>query len=282
MPTQSALQNPTTGLPTSSRPVLGADGRGSTHDRDGSPDGRDDWHTTAARPDGHGRRRARSGGVMMAGQMADRVKALGHQAGDSRRRSVLIIAIGLVVVVALGTIGALSGWFASGPDTPSTTTSNGPGPASAAPTPLIAVQEYRDRGIEVNVPKNWTKSGSGTYVDYADPASNGTRKIRINITDSTGTAQGFLSSAEANLKKPSVCPTPYKRLGLVDTQLAGKAGAQLEYTCGNAPSMRHGIWDVIISGGKAYSFYLTVPDDQFAESKVIFEEMVHSFQLIAS
>jgi hypothetical protein len=43
--------------------------------------------------------------------------------------------------------------------------------------------------------------------------------------------------------------------------------------------MRHGIWGAVIVDGKAYHFYLTVPDAQFAASKVIFDEMVRSFQL---
>ena len=32
--------------------------------------------------------------------------------------------------------------------------------------------------------------------------------------------------------------------------------------------------------GKAYHFYLTVPDARFADSKIIFDEMVRSFQFV--
>ena len=53
----------------------------------------------------------------------------------------------------------------------------------------------------------------------------------------------------------------------------------LEYTCGTGGSARHGMWGAIISGGKAYSFYLTTKDSQFAGSKAIFDEMAKSFDL---
>jgi len=144
--------------------------------------------------------------------------------------------------------------------------------------PLIAIQEYRDRGIAVNVPKDWKKSGSGSYVDFSDPA--GGRKIRINIEAASGTAQRFFQTAETGLKKPSICPSPYKRVALVDAKLAGKDGAQLEYTCGSSNGMRHGIWRAVVVDGKAYHFYLTVPDTQFADSKIIFDEMTRSFAFV--
>ncbi len=43
--------------------------------------------------------------------------------------------------------------------------------------------------------------------------------------------------------------------------------------------MRHGVWRAISHNGKAYSFYLSTTDARFEESKVIFDEMVRSFEL---
>jgi hypothetical protein len=144
--------------------------------------------------------------------------------------------------------------------------------------PLIPVQEYRDnRGIVLNVPKDWKRSNGGSYVDFTDPA--GGRKVRINVENASGNAQKFLQSAESGLKSPSRCPSPYHRVGLKAAPLAGRDGAELEYTCGSADGMRHGIWRAVVVDGKAYHFYLTVPDAHFAESKVIYDEMVRSFRL---
>ena len=128
----------------------------------------------------------------------------------------------------------------------------------------------------VNVPKEWTKSATSSYVDFVE--AGGARKIRINVETTTLTAQKFLNNAETGLKKPSICPTPYARVALIDSELAKQPAAQLEYTCGSGDTKRHGIWQAVVVDGKAYHFYLTVPDSRFDESKVIFEEMLRSFR----
>jgi hypothetical protein len=38
----------------------------------------------------------------------------------------------------------------------------------------------------------------------------------------------------------------------------------------------------VVTGGKAYSFYLTTKESQFAESKPIFDEMIGSYALQSS
>lgn len=241
--------------------------------------GTDEWQPSEGQREA-GRRRARSGGAIMAEQMAGRVKALGREARQPANRTRTAIFAGIAVVVLLGAVGALSGWLSGGTDAaaqPPTATATPP----TTPMALLPVQEYKDHGIALNVPKDWTRSAAGTYVDFVDPASNGTRKVRINIDDYSASPEKFLASAEAQLKKPNVCPSPYKRAGLTDAPLTGKPGGQLEYTCGAAASMRHGIGQVVVVNNKAYYFYLTVPDSQFAESKVIFQEMVRSFQFLA-
>ena len=130
--------------------------------------------------------------------------------------------------------------------------------SSAPPTPLIDAQEYRDRGIAVNVPKAWTRSGAGSYVDFTDPAS--ARWIRINIEATSATAMQFLRNAETGLRNPSRCPSPFTEVGLREATLGGQPGAELEYTCGAADAKRHGIWRAVVVNGSAYHFYLTVPD----------------------
>ena len=115
-------------------------------------------------------------------------------------------------------------------------------------------------------------------MDYTDPAS--ARKIRINIERDRPPRSGSCACAETGLRNPSPLPVPYSRVGLTETTLAGQAGAELEYTCGDGDAKRHGIWRAVVRDGKAYHFYLTMPDAQFAESKIIYDELVRSFQFV--
>ncbi len=211
-------------------------------------------------------------------QVAGRVRALGREAGAGRNRARFVVAAGLVGLILLVGIAAWAGWF-SGDSAPPDGPPGASGPAASAPaTPLIDAQEYRDRGIAVNVPKAWTRSGAGSYVDFTDPAS--ARWIRINIEQTGATAMQFLRNAETGLQNPSRCPAPFTEVGLREAELGGRPGAELEYTCGTGDTKRHGIWRAVVVDGSAYHFYLTVPDARFAESKIIFDEMVRSFQFV--
>ena len=223
-----------------------------------------------------GRRRARSSSAMLAEQVAGRVRALGREAGPGGNRTRMVVAAGLVGVLLLVGAAVWSGWFSD--DTPAPPPGASGSASSVPPTPLIDAQEYRDRGIAVNVPKAWTRSGAGSYVDFTDPAS--ARWIRINIEATSATAMQFLRNAETGLRNPSRCPSPFTEVGLSETTLGGQPGAELEYTCGAAEAKRHGIWRAVVLNGSAYHFYLTVPDARFAESKIIFDEMVRSFQFV--
>ena len=56
----------------------------------------------------------------------------------------------------------------------------------------------------------------------------------------------------------------------------------LEYKCGTGEQARHGLWGAVIAGGKAYSFFLTSNESQFAASKPIFDQMIKTYALQAS
>ena len=78
------------------------------------------------------------------------------------------------------------------------------------------------------------------------------------------------------------CAAPYNRVALrdgADITLADQKAAELEYTCGTGGQTRHGIWRVTVQNGKAYQFFLTVPDNLYAASKPIYDEMVRSYRL---
>jgi len=195
----------------------------------------------------------------------------------SRVRVALAGAVAALLVVVV----AVSVW----PD-PDQSAGGAPqaGASSAPPAdqPLFPeVQAAQYGAISVNVPAGWTRNEGGVYVDFLDPEADGARKVRLLIESLDTTPRRMLENAEKNLKKPTTCPAPYARVDLRDTTLAGHPAAELEYTCGEGEKARHGIWRAIVVDGKAYSFYLTVPDARFAESKVIYDEMVRSFELTA-
>jgi eukaryotic-like serine/threonine-protein kinase len=153
------------------------------------------------------------------------------------------------------------------------------GPTTAPAAAQFPTQQYDDRGISVNVPKGWTRKASGVWVDYIDPEDK-LRKVRILVESSKATPEKFLSVAESGLQSRSTnCPKPYDRVDLKTTQIAGRDGAVLEYTCGEGSAARHGMWGAVIEGGKAYSFYLTTKESRFADSKPIFDEMMSSYAL---
>ncbi len=154
-------------------------------------------------------------------------------------------------------------------------------PTADATAPLVPSQKYTDKGISVSVPQAWTSSQGSTYVDYVEPGDSG-RRLRINV-ENAGTQDAHQAAVAAShgLNNPARCRTPYREVAIKDVQQAGRPAAELEYTCGDGPDMRHGIWRFVVAGGKSYNFFLSVPDGKFKESKVIYDEMVRSFQFNA-
>jgi len=186
-----------------------------------------------------------------------------------------------VLVLFLG-IGAATGLFSGDGDkngqTPSARGSSAPAAAK------FEVEAFtHPGGITVNVPKGWVKKQQGNatapYFDLTDP-NDANRRIRVNIEKASSTPKAFLESAENRLKTtPNSCEQPYAHVDLQEGKLDGQPSAVLEYTCGAADHLRHALWDAVVVNGKAYHFFVTVPDTKFAESKAIFEEMVRTFKL---
>ncbi|MCY1140806.1 protein kinase [Actinoplanes sp. Pm04-4] len=207
-------------------------------------------------------------------------KAVTTVKGWPRKQQLIAGGGALAVVVLLIVVFSLVGSGSNDPGTPQA------GPTAAAVKPAaLPTQQYNDRGITVAVPKAWTrKSSGGVWVDYVDPA-DAKRKVRILVEDasSRATPQSFLGVAENTLRTKSAnCPKPYAQVGLTDTKIAGRDGAVLEYKCGTGEQARHGLWGAVIAGGKAYSFFLTSNESQFAASKPIFDQMIKTYALQAS
>ncbi len=187
---------------------------------------------------------------------------------------------GLAVVLLLGGILLATG----GGDKPGTGQVARPGPADPGTVPAsFATQDHTGKGFTVKVPKGWERRTSGgVWVDYVDPADS-RRKVRVLVETGTAEPRRFMEVAERNLKKKdSSCIKPYDRLNLTAVETAGRPSAELEYTCGSGDAMRHGVWREVTVNGKMYSFYMTVAEARFAESRPIFDEMVKSFSVSAA
>jgi hypothetical protein len=190
------------------------------------------------------------------------------------RGRVVLAASAFVAVTLLAVLTVALFSAGSEPRTP-------PGGRTTDPNkPLFAaVQAYRDKGITVNVPRGWTQSASGTFVDYTDPADPG-RRARIDVENAnTANARQVAAAASNGLADPRRCRAPYRQVRIRDLKVDGHSAAELEYTCGSGAQMRHGIWRFVVADGKSYNFFVTVPDSRFPESRVIYDEMVRSFQL---
>jgi len=237
------------------------------------------------RRDHVGRRRAPSRTSRITNRVTSELRGLRRDGGQLTERGIryltaprnrprVIVAAGLLTILLVLAIAALSGAF--GGDAPPPTTPDDA--ASPTATPLIEVQEFRERGIAINVPASWERSGASSYVDYRDPTS--LRWVRINIEPTGASAIDLLRAAGDRLRDPTVCTSPYMEVGLVEATLGGLTGAELEYTCGGGEGMRHGIWRAVVRDGTAYHFYLSSLDVDFAASRIIYDEMVRSFQFV--
>ncbi|BBH64775.1 hypothetical protein ACTI_14600 [Actinoplanes sp. OR16] len=156
--------------------------------------------------------------------------------------------------------------------------------ASAAPpadTPFETQPFKGGAPISVQVPAGWTRSTGGTYVDYVNP-DNTSVKVRILVEKGSIAPTRFVNeTAPGTLKKSKNCPKPYAQGETVEVEVSGNPGAQFEYTCGDGEARRHGIWRMTTVGNRMYSFYLTTPEANFAESKKYFDKMAETFQITA-
>jgi len=157
-----------------------------------------------------------------------------------------------------------------------------PAPTASAAAPSVETQAFSGKGVSVQVPKGWQRQTGGVYVDFIDPEDNG-RKVRVLAEDWKGNSISWAEFASRNLRKKAAesktCPAPYAEVSVTEQKLAGEPAGELEYTCGEGDSMRHGVWRGAVKNGKVYSFYLSSTDARFAESKPIFDAMVQSFQI---
>ncbi|MEV0730813.1 protein kinase [Polymorphospora sp. NPDC050346] len=189
------------------------------------------------------------------------------------RKIQLAAAGGLVVLLLIGAFVVFNGSDNEAPSTP-------PVVAPTEPAgPAFEVQTHAERGLSVNVPKDWKQTGTGVWIDFTDPEDSG-RRVRILVEKANTDPMRFLQAAAGRLdKNASSCAKPYNQIVLRQVELAGQPAAELEYTCGDGETKRHGVWQAVIANGTAYSFYLTSPEARFEESRPVFDEMTRTFQV---
>ncbi len=191
-------------------------------------------------------------------------------------RSRMAVAGGLAAVLVLVTIVTVSA--SGGNGTPAARSSASTAPTAAA----FAARPFKDdaHGYSLEVPVDWKQQAAGTYYDFTDPKDTG-RRMRTNVEKAGNSAADFIRAvANEQSKHPEKCATPFNPIAQrTDVTLAGRPAAELEYTCGQGTAMRHYLWRATVLSGKAYEFYLSVPDSRFAESKVIYDHAAETYKL---
>jgi hypothetical protein len=221
------------------------------------------------------------------GGSSERVRAVASSTGSWLMNTVrrmpggvqVGVAAALTAIVLLGVVIAI----ASRGDTPG---SNAAPPATTAPTteppadtPPFEVQPYSGRGIEINLPAQWQGIDNErlVYVDFVDPA-DASVGVRLLAEEWSGDAPRLIEVAEGNIQSNPACPA-YQRVAITEVEAADRAGAQLEYTCGEGVELRRARWVTVVADGTAYSFRFTAPEAIFAERQAIFDELLRSFQV---
>jgi hypothetical protein len=246
----------------------------------------DPWRTAphpAARPSRRDRHRAtRDDSPLaqvgaLAGQAVTRVR---DAVRGLPRQARIAAAVGLAAVILVGVVVLIGG----GEDEPDVSAGQQPAgdQASADPAdgPPFEVREFADRGIAINLPAAWEQTESTEIrVDFGDPADTRNRRLRLLFERSDRGSREFVENAAEHGIRNN-CPQPYERVELADFELAGLPATRLEYTCGSGDEARHALWATVVRDGTAYSFFVTLPPDQFEECKAIFDEMVRTFRFV--
>jgi hypothetical protein len=184
--------------------------------------------------------------------------------------AVLAIAVAVAIAVPLGLFDG--GSPAKAPTTQPT--------ASASPEPPLAMTQVTDRGITVDLPKDWKVSRSGGYTDFTDP-TDGISRIRV-LAEPASTAKALVTSADKRFSTvKSVC-TAYERAGdFVPIKMGGLDGYQLEYHCTtpNNSLRRHGMLRTVVVNGTAYEISLSATEDRYPACLAIFEWASRTFRV---
>jgi hypothetical protein len=151
-------------------------------------------------------------------------------------------------------------------------------PTVAPSTAPANVQQVEWNGITVTAPKDWKTEANSSYFDIESPA-DGERFVRLNAAASEKDARKTLESAERGTLK-TLCADGYQKVALVEADLAGTKGWQLEFLCTpKGKAQKHGIWRIAVIGGKSRHLYLQTWAANFEEDKKVFDAMLPTYKV---
>ncbi|MGH3663036.1 MAG: protein kinase domain-containing protein [Micromonosporaceae bacterium] len=180
-------------------------------------------------------------------------------------------AVLVAMLLVIAAVGFASGWFED---------SQSPEGKPTAVSAPFEVRPYQGRGVRLNVPKMWNRKNLSGYVQFHHP-DNDRAWLRVKVSNDGRPARAILRGADQNFANGCCDVTNYRRVTLRNVKLGGQAAAELEYTGVRASTgeKRHGIWRVVVKGGKTYELYMSVPQKLYQDSRPVFDEAVRSFKL---
>ncbi|WP_326699376.1 serine/threonine protein kinase [Streptomyces sp. NBC_01754] len=135
-------------------------------------------------------------------------------------------------------------------------------------------------GFSLAVPEGWTRQTDGGQIDYTP--DNGAHRIRISVDPDPDFDHSYkhMLSIEKDLAKRLPA---YERLTLHSNIFRDRPGSLWEFTWVESmdhPGPRHGIDQMYFGepGGPEYAFYMTGPEQDWAETRQLFETMLRSWQ----
>ena len=151
-----------------------------------------------------------------------------------------------------------------------------PGAAPSEPAPVPAgYKTYQGDGLSIGVPSGWTPGETRDgVVDVREPGSS--RFLRLITVDGSSNALEELTDAERQFAAKDVYQ-PYRKIGLGTVDYRGYDAAEWEFTFTLNGVVRHVVYRGVVSGGRSYGVYFSVPETLWEQSRAILQTAVDTF-----
>ncbi|AEN11888.1 MULTISPECIES: serine/threonine-protein kinase [unclassified Streptomyces] len=135
-------------------------------------------------------------------------------------------------------------------------------------------------GFSLAVPEGWTRQVNDGQIDYTP--DDGAHRIRIGVDPDPDFDNSYLHMVGIEKDLAKRLPD-YERLALESNVFRDRPGSLWEFTWVESkdhPGPRHGIDQMYFgeTGGPEYALYLTGPEEDWAESRQLFDTMLRSWQ----
>ncbi|MFJ8858294.1 protein kinase [Streptomyces sp. NPDC102451] len=135
-------------------------------------------------------------------------------------------------------------------------------------------------GFSIVVPDGWERQLNEGQIDYTP--DNGAHRIRISLDPQPDFTNSYahMQSIEKDLAKRL---PGYERLALEEKIFRDRPGSVWEFTWVESksfPGPRHGIDQMYFAeaGGPEYAFYMTGPEEDWAETRELFDTMLRGWE----